>query len=150
MKVVIQRVLKSSVSVGGNIVGQIDKGFNVLFGVGQNDTEQQADWLAEKIAHLRDFEDENGKMNLSLSDVGGSVLIISQFTLYGDCEKGRRPSFTKAGDPKRANELYQYFSKQFEKYKRRHPFGNIYCRNRRFGKRKILAYKRYSLQNSCP
>ena len=116
MKVVIQRVLKSSVSVGGNIVGQIDKGFNVLFGVGQNDTEQQADWLAEKIAHLRVFEDENGKMNLSLSDVGGSVLIISQFTLYGDCEKGRRPSFTNAGDPKRANELYQYFSKQFEKY----------------------------------
>ena len=116
MRLVVQRVDNASVTIENELFSSIGQGYLILFGAEKGDTKQQADWLAEKIAHLRVFEDENGKMNLSLSDVGGSVLIISQFTLYGDCEKGRRPSFTNAGDPKRANELYQYFSKQFEKY----------------------------------
>lgn len=111
MRAVVQRVLKSSVSVDGKVVGQIGKGFNILLGVGEGDGEKQVEWLAEKIAHLRIFEDENGKMNLALNDVGGAALVISQFTLYGDCEKGRRPSFTKAAHPKTAKQLYEDFTK---------------------------------------
>ena len=87
MRAVVQRVLASSVEVEGKIVGKIGKGFNILLGIGQDDDEKQVQWLAEKIAHLRIFEDENAKMNLSLKDINGSALVISQFTLYGDCEK---------------------------------------------------------------
>lgn len=116
MKAVVQRVLKSSVTVDGKITGQIGKGFCVLLGVGPDDTEQDVAWMAEKIAFLRVFEDENAKMNLSIQDVGGSILAISQFTLYGDCEKGRRPSFTGAAHPVLAKELYEVFLKSFDKW----------------------------------
>ena len=109
MRAVVQRVLSSSVTVDGKTVGSIQAGVNILLGVHQNDTLEQAKWLAEKIAHLRIFEDEAGKMNKSVLDVGGSALVISQFTLYGDCEKGRRPSFTQAAGPGQAKELYQHF-----------------------------------------
>ncbi len=109
MRAVVQRVLSSFVSVDGQTVGSIETGLNILLGVHQNDTPEQGKWLAEKIAHLRIFEDDNGKMNKSLLDVGGSALVISQFTLYGDCEKGRRPSFSAAAGPGQAKELYQQF-----------------------------------------
>ena len=116
MRAVVQRVLSSSVTVDGKVVGKIGKGFNILLGVGQGDGEKQVEWLAEKIAHLRIFEDENAKMNLSLKDVNGSALVISQFTLYGNCDKGRRPSFTDAAHPKTANQLYERFIEELKKY----------------------------------
>ena len=109
MRAVVQRVLSSSVSVDGKTVGKIGKGFNILLGVGEGDSINEVKWMAEKIAHLRIFEDENAKMNLSLQDVKGAALVISQFTLYGDCEKGRRPSFTKAAHQKTAKQLYEDF-----------------------------------------
>ena len=116
MRAVVQRVLSSSVTVDGKVVGKIGRGFNILLGVGQEDGEKQVEWLAEKIAHLRIFEDENAKMNLSLKDIKGSALVISQFTLYGDCEKGRRPSFTNAAHPKIANQLYEKFVEMLKSY----------------------------------
>lgn len=116
MRAVVQRVLKSSVKVDEKTVGRIGKGFNILLGVGQGDGAKDVAWLAEKIAHLRIFEDENQKMNLSLSDVGGEALVISQFTLYGDCEKGRRPSFVRAGHPQTAKKLYEEFVVELKKY----------------------------------
>jgi D-tyrosyl-tRNA(Tyr) deacylase len=112
MKLVIQRVKKSSVSVNDQIVGQIDQGLCVLTGIAPSDTEKDLDWMAQKLVGLRIFEDVNGKMNLSLADIGGSALIISQFTLLADCVKGRRPSFTGAGDPVYAEKLYQLFLKK--------------------------------------
>ena len=116
MRAVVQRVTKASVKVDGEIIGKIDKGFVVLLGVGEDDDESDIKYIADKIINIRVFEDENEKMNLSLNDVGGEVLIISQFTLYGDCRKGRRPSFDKAGEPNRAKELYnktcEYFLEQ--------------------------------------
>ncbi len=108
MKFVIQRVTSASVTVDGKVVGEIGKGFLVLVGVGQNDTRENADYLVKKLVGLRIFEDENGKTNLSLKDVDGSLLMISQFTLYANCKKGYRPSFTDAGDPQKAEELYEY------------------------------------------
>lgn len=108
MKVVLQRVVRAAVTVEGQTIGAIGKGFMILLGVSDTDTEKTADRLVEKICKLRIFEDENGKTNLSLADVGGSLLIVSQFTLYADCKKGNRPSFTKAGAPKLAEELYEY------------------------------------------
>lgn len=108
MKFVIQRVKNASVTVDSRIVGQIEKGFLVLIGAGKGDTHAQADSLVKKMTGLRIFEDENGKTNLSLADVNGSLLLVSQFTLYADCKKGNRPSFTEAGEPKMAEELYQY------------------------------------------
>ncbi len=114
MRAVVQRVLSSSVAVDGKTVGKIGKGFNILLGVGEGDSINEVKWLAEKIAHLRIFEDENEKMNLALADVNGSALVISQFTLYGDCEKGRRPSFTKAAHPKTAKQLYEDFVRELE------------------------------------
>lgn len=116
MRAVVQRVLSSSVSVDGKIVGKIGKGFNILLGVGEGDSINDVKWMAEKIAHLRIFEDENAKMNLSLQDVKGSALVISQFTLYGDCEKGRRPSFTKAAHPKTAKQLYEDFVQELKTF----------------------------------
>lgn len=109
MKLVIQRVTNATVTVENNIVGKIDKGFLVLLGVGPEDTEKEADYLVQKLIKLRIFEDENGKMNLSIKDTAGELLIVSQFTLYADCSSGNRPSFINAAKPEKANELYEYF-----------------------------------------
>lgn len=114
MKAVLQRVAHSSVTVDGELVSSIGNGFLILLGVEQTDTLADADVLSKKISGLRVFEDENGKMNLSLSDISGSVLVISQFTLLADCKKGRRPSFINAGAPDMANELYEYFCKRIK------------------------------------
>lgn len=111
MKVVLQRAKNAKVTVSDEVVGQIPFGYMLLVGVTHDDSEEDAEYLAEKIAHLRTFEDENGKMNLSLLDVGGQILSISQFTLYGDTKKGRRPNFMAAARPEQANRLYQYFNK---------------------------------------
>lgn len=108
MKFVIQRVTESSVKVDDKIIGQIGKGFMVLIGVGQEDTKEIADKLIKKMIGLRIFEDENGKTNLSLADVNGELLLISQFTLYANCKRGNRPSFIESGDPVLAEELYEY------------------------------------------
>lgn len=108
MRFVIQRVRESSVSVENEIIGRIGKGFLVLIGVSEDDSEAAADRLVKKMTGLRIFEDENGKTNLSLADVGGSLLLVSQFTLYADCKKGNRPSFTRAGSPDKAEALYEY------------------------------------------
>jgi D-tyrosyl-tRNA(Tyr) deacylase len=110
MRAVIQRVSRASVKVDGETVGEIGRGLLVLLGVSVEDTEQDADFLAEKTLNLRIFEDDEGKMNLSLLDVEGELLVVSQFTLYGDARKGRRPSFIKAALPERANELYLHFA----------------------------------------
>lgn len=110
MKAVIQRAKNASVTVNDKIVGAIDHGFVILLGVTHEDTKEDAEYLANKIIHLRVFEDEQQKMNLSLLDVGGSVLSISQFTLYGDTRKGRRPNFLNAAKPEVANDLYEYFN----------------------------------------
>jgi D-aminoacyl-tRNA deacylase len=109
MRAVIQRVSRAKVTVANEIVGEISSGWLVLLGVGPTDTAKRADWLAEKVANLRAFDDANGKMNLSVQDVGGSVLVVSQFTLYGDCQKGRRPSFIGAAPPAVAEPLYEAF-----------------------------------------
>ncbi len=108
MRFVVQRVRESQVKVDGEVIGNIGLGFMVLIGVSQTDTKEIADKMVKKLVGLRIFEDENGKTNLSLSDVGGSLLLISQFTLYADCKKGYRPSFINAGAPDMANELYEY------------------------------------------
>ena len=108
MKFVIQRVSEASVAVDGNVIGSIEKGYLVLIGVSDRDTETTADKLVRKMTGLRIFEDESGKTNLSLADVEGSLLLISQFTLYANCKKGNRPSFIEAGQPDRANALYEY------------------------------------------
>ena len=108
MKFVIQRVTEASCTVEGKVTGQIKKGFLVFIGVSTDDTTQIADKMVKKLLGLRIFEDENGKTNLSLHDVDGQLLLISQFTLYADCRKGNRPSFTNAGKPDMANEMYQY------------------------------------------
>lgn len=112
MKFVIQKVSQASVSVEGNCVGKIQKGFLVFVGIGKEDTKEIADQYIKKMVQLRIFQDENGKTNLSLTDVGGEVLIISQFTLYANCRKGNRPSFFDAGEPQMAEELYKYIIKK--------------------------------------
>ncbi len=109
MRAVVQRVKRAEVVVGTRIVGAIGLGVLVFLGVGGADTEKDSDQLANKIAHLRIFPDEKGLMNLSLTDISGEVLVVSQFTLWGDCRKGRRPSFTRAAPPQRANALYEHF-----------------------------------------
>ncbi len=109
MRAVVQRVSQASVKVGNEMTGEIGKGLLVLLGVGHDDSEADADYLAEKIAGLRIFEDEAGKMNLSVMDAGGAVLAVSQFTLFGDVRRGKRPSFDAAARPERARELYEYF-----------------------------------------
>ena len=119
MKIVVQRVKKAQVDVEGKTVGKIQKGFLVLLGVTHNDTTEQADYLVKKLCKLRVFTDENDKMNLSLKDVKGELLIVSQFTLYADCSQGNRPSFTEAAKPAQANQLYEYFCSE--------------CENSRFG-----------------
>jgi D-tyrosyl-tRNA(Tyr) deacylase len=109
MRAVVQRVTRGSVTVDRQTVGAIDHGLLVLIGVARGDSEKQADYLAEKIAQLRIFEDDSGKMNRSLLDTGGSMLVVSQFTLLGDCRKGRRPSFAEAAPPEQAETLYSHF-----------------------------------------
>ena len=116
MKAVLQRVLSASVTVDEEIVGQIGAGLLVLLGVEQGDTEKDLVYLAEKTAHLRIFEDDNGKMNLSVLDVGGEVLVVSQFTLLGDCRKGRRPGFTKAAPPEQADADYLHFVEKLRRF----------------------------------
>ncbi len=108
MKFVIQRVNEPSCKVDGNIIGEIQKGFCVFIGISNEDTQEIADKMIKKLVGLRIFEDENGKTNLALNDVEGSLLLISQFTLYADCKKGFRPSFINAGAPDMANQLYEY------------------------------------------
>ncbi len=110
MRAVVQKVSRSSVTVEGEITGKIEQGLMVLLGVTHDDTVQDARYMAEKIANLRIFEDDEEKLNLSVKDINGAVLSVSQFTLYGDCRKGRRPSFTEAARPDQANELYEQFN----------------------------------------
>lgn len=109
MKLVIQRVTQASVEIAGESVGKIGKGYMVLFGAGAGDTKEIADRLFDKMIKLRIFQDEDGKTNKSIADVGGELLIVSQFTLYANCKKGNRPSFMDAGKPQEAEELYEYF-----------------------------------------
>ena len=112
MRVVLQRVKHASVHVDGRETGSIGQGFLILLGVSDEDDETIADKMADKICRLRIFEDENGKTNRSLQDVGGEILVVSQFTLYADCRKGNRPSFTGAAAPEPANDMYEYFKKK--------------------------------------
>ena len=115
MKFVIQRVTEANVKVDGKIIGEISKGFMVLIGVGQDDTKEVADKMVKKLVGLRIFEDENGKTNLSLADVDGQLLLISQFTLYANCKKGYRPSFIEAGAPDMASDMYEYIISECKK-----------------------------------
>lgn len=116
MKFVIQRVLNSSVKVDNEVIGAIGKGFMVLIGVADGDTKEIADKMIDKMIKLRIFEDSEGKTNLSLSNVGGELLLVSQFTLYADCKKGNRPSFIRAGKPEFANEMYEYIIDKCKTY----------------------------------
>jgi len=125
MRAVIQRVLRAQVSVGEEIVGKIGPGLLVLLGVAKADTQADADYLASKVLGLRIFDDENGKLNLSLADTLGSVLVVSQFTLYGDVRNGKRPSFDQAAPPQLANELYEYLVVQIRE-------SGIHCGTGRF------------------
>ena len=109
MRAVLQRVLRASVVVAGEMIGRIDRGLLILLGIHRTDTPAQARWLAEKVAGLRIFEDADGKMNISVQDALGGMLVVSQFTLYGDCQKGRRPSFIEAASPAVAEPIYEEF-----------------------------------------
>ena len=112
MRALLQRVSQASVTVDGRVVGKIGRGFCILLGITHSDTNKEADWLAKKIAGIRLFEDDAGKLNLGLADIEGALLVISQFTLYGDARKGRRPSFIEAARPERSEPLYEYFVEQ--------------------------------------
>ena len=114
MRAILQRVLNASVKVDGKTIGEIDKGLLVFLGVGEGDTEKDLKYIADKCIGLRIFSDEEDKMNLALTDVGGQMLVISQFTLYGDCRKGRRPSFASSMEPVKAKEMYESFIKYIE------------------------------------
>lgn len=115
MKLLVQRVSSAKVDVDSKTVGKINKGFLVLFGVTHTDTKEIADYLVKKLCNLRVFKDENSKMNLSIKDVDGELLIVSQFTLYADCQHGNRPSFVNSAKPDMANELYEYFVERCRK-----------------------------------
>lgn len=116
MRVVLQRVSEAKVTVEGQVAGAIGRGFLLLLGVAEGDTRQTADKMVDKICKLRIFPDGEGKTNLSLHDVGGAVLVVSQFTLYADCKKGNRPSFTRAGAPDMANQMYEYVVERCRQY----------------------------------
>lgn len=116
MKIILQRVKRASVTVDGKITGKINNGYLVLFGAGKDDSEKDCERLALKISNLRIFSDENDKINLSIKDVDGSLLIVSQFTLYADCRKGNRPNFISAAPPDEAEKLYNYFINECRKY----------------------------------
>jgi D-aminoacyl-tRNA deacylase len=116
MRAVVQRVSRCRVTVGGEVAGEIGLGLLVLLGVGTNDTRTEADYLAEKIIGLRIFEDAGGKMNLPVAEVSGALLVVSQFTLYGDVRRGKRPSFDAAAPPQQARDLYEYFVEQIRGY----------------------------------
>lgn len=122
MRLVIQRVNHASVTVDRERIGAIDRGLLIFLGIADGDTEAMVNKYVKKLSGLRIFEDENGKTNLSLIDVGGEILVVSQFTLYADCKKGNRPSFTRAGSPDFANQLYEYFKKQCTE-----TFGRVEC-----------------------
>ena len=126
MKFVIQRVENASVKIGTDIYSEINKGYLVLVGITSTDTKEIADKLIQKMVGLRIFEDENGKTNLSLKDVNGDMLIVSQFTLYADCKKGNRPSFIKAGNPAFANEIYQYILQRTEEIFEKKVFSGVF------------------------
>ena len=115
MRVIVQRAINATVSINGSVVGSIAKGYLLLVGITHSDTEDDARYLAKKVAQLRVMSDAEGKMNLALADVGGDVLSISQFTLYGDCHKGNRPAFVEAARPEQAQPLYEYFNNQLKK-----------------------------------
>lgn len=115
MKLVVQRVSRASVTIDGKVNGSIDRGAVVLCGVAQGDTEADAIWLAKKTSALRYFEDADGKMNLAMEAIGGAFLVVSQFTLYGECDKGNRPSFITAAPPDRGNQLYELFASELRK-----------------------------------
>lgn len=138
MRLVIQRVNHASVTVDEQVIGKIGKGLLVFLGVADGDTKEMVDKYVKKLQGLRIFEDADGKTNLSIQDVGGEVLVVSQFTLYADCKKGNRPSFVKAGAPDFANELYEYF-----KQKCKEAFGKVECGS--FG-----ADMKIDLQNDGP
>lgn len=125
MRAVIQRVSRAKVTVDGETVGEIGRGLLVLLGVSADDTERESEYLADKTLNLRIFEDDDGKMNRSLLDTGGDLLVVSQFTLYGDARKGRRPSFIKAAAPERANELYERFVEESRKQVQRVECGRF-------------------------
>jgi D-tyrosyl-tRNA(Tyr) deacylase len=114
MRVVIQRVKEAQVKVSGQVIGKIGQGLLIFLGIAREDTESSADHLVKKVTELRLFEDSQGKMNLCSQEVGGQFLVVSQFTLYGNCDKGRRPSFDEAADPVKGEELYNYFVKQLK------------------------------------
>ena len=137
MKLVVQRVKNAKVEVENKVVGKIGTGYMVLIGIGPEDSEKEADYLAKKLINLRVFEDEKGKMNLNIKQVGGELLIISQFTLYADCSHGNRPSFIGAAKPEKANELYEYFCKKCSE--------EVHVEKGIFG-----AHMEVSLQNSGP
>ena len=117
MRAVVQRVSQASVSIRGETVGSIGPGLVVLLGIHNEDTEQEIKWMTDKIVHLRIFEDESGKMNRSLVDIGKEMLIVSQFTLYGDCRKGRRPGYSSAAPPEKAEPMYRKFIELVKKHK---------------------------------
>ena len=116
MRIVVQRVKEAHVKVDGKTIGQIPKGLLVLLGIEKDDEAKDADYLVQKILQLRIFEDDQGKMNLASTDVHAQFLVVSQFTLYGDCRQGRRPSFDRAADPKKGEELYEYFVKRLRSH----------------------------------
>jgi len=116
MKIVLQRVSRASVTVDGQVIGKINRGYVILLGIGQNDTAAEVEKAVQKISKLRLFADENGKTNLSIADIDGGILVISQFTLYADCRKGNRPSFIEAAPPQLAEELYEYFIQTAKPY----------------------------------
>ena len=139
MKLVVQRVKKANVAVNNEVIGEIGQGYMVLLGVGTQDTKETADFLVQKLIKLRVFEDENEKMNLSIKDIDGELLIVSQFTLYADTNSGNRPSFFNAAKPEIANELYEYFVEECKKQ-------NI----KKVATGKFGAYMQVTLQNDGP
>lgn len=138
MRAVVQRVSSSKVTVDGEVTGEINKGLLVLLGVTHEDTSKDVDYIIDKVLNLRIFEDENEKMNLSLKDVNGELLVVSQFTLYGDCRKGRRPSFSSAARPEVATKLYEEFIEKARKE-------NIVTKTGKFG-----AHMMFDLTNDGP